>query len=177
MRRHLSRVALTITAVAALVASATAAVPAATPTEIATAAAQGPNAIDLGTLGGTFSVAADVNARGQVAGESSTAGDEIHAFSWTETGGMVDLGTLGGTGSGALAVNDRGQVIGAGITAAGWDPCVLLDGEGRHDRPRHPRRQLQRGTCRERRAARSSASAALPATLRAMRSPGRRRAG
>jgi probable HAF family extracellular repeat protein len=56
-----------------------------------------------GTLGGTFSVAADVSARGQVVGESTTAGDaEGHAFSWTKTGGMVDLGTLGGTGSGAL---------------------------------------------------------------------------
>jgi len=48
-----------------------------------------PMAIDLGTLGGTFSQAISVNAQGQVGGTSNTAGDaEQHAFSWTEQGGM-----------------------------------------------------------------------------------------
>ena len=69
------------------------------PAGVATAAGPPtPTAIDLGTLGGTSSVAAAVNARGQVVGDSATAGDvEGHAFSWTEAGGMIDLGTLGGT--------------------------------------------------------------------------------
>jgi len=47
---------------------------------------------DLGTLGGSFSEAHDVNERGQVVGESTTASGEFHAFLW-EKGTMIDLGT------------------------------------------------------------------------------------
>jgi probable HAF family extracellular repeat protein len=73
--------------------------------------------VDLGTLGGTFSVALAVSPGGQVVGFSNTAGDaEQHAFSWTQAGGMVDLGTLGGTFSEALAVNPGGQVVGFSST-------------------------------------------------------------
>jgi probable HAF family extracellular repeat protein len=46
-----------------------------------------PTAVDLGTLGGTFSSAAAVNANGQVVGDSYLAGDTAdHAFSWTAAG-------------------------------------------------------------------------------------------
>ena len=58
------------------------------PASLATAAAPTPTAIDLGTLGGTFSIANAVNARGQVVGNSTTAGDAAgHAFSWTRRAG------------------------------------------------------------------------------------------
>ena len=79
-------------------------------------------AIDLGTLGGTDSSASAVNDSGQVVGESSTADDlDIHAFSWTQAGGMVDLGTLGGTESEPFAVNASGQVVGYSYTAGDTD--------------------------------------------------------
>jgi len=66
---------------------------------------------DLGTLGGINSVAHAMNNRGQIVGESTTAGDSIHAFLW-QNGIMTDLGTLnGGFSSAALAINDSGDVV------------------------------------------------------------------
>lgn len=66
---------------------------------------------DLGTLGGTRSLAWDVNELGQVAGESFTGGSPGGAFLW-EDGVMTNLGTLGGGGSNAKGVNDMGSVVG-----------------------------------------------------------------
>src|SRR5262245_59001862 len=72
----------------------------------ATARGGASSAVDLGTLGGTQSVAVAVNSAGEVVGTSSIAGDaEFHAFAWTRSRGMVDLGTLGGQTTEALAVN------------------------------------------------------------------------
>jgi probable HAF family extracellular repeat protein len=68
-------------------------------------------AVDLGTLGGTAGQAAAVNSSGQVAGSSTTASGEFHAFAWTAAGGMVDLGTLGGTYSEVVSINETGQVV------------------------------------------------------------------
>src|SRR5256885_3668160 len=53
---------------------------------------------DLGTLGGQYSRAYDVNPAGQVVGWSANASGVNHAFLW-ENGTMTDLGTLGGTSS------------------------------------------------------------------------------
>ena len=69
--------------------------------------------VDLGTLGGSTSVALAVNASGQVVGWSLIAGDiHVHAFLWSKKTGMVDLDTLGGSFSVAVALNDYGQVVG-----------------------------------------------------------------
>jgi probable HAF family extracellular repeat protein len=66
--------------------------------------------IDLGAIGGSYSVAQAVNDDGRAVGY---AGDENpHAFLWTPKKGMWDLGTLGGTFSVATAVNNMQQVIG-----------------------------------------------------------------
>jgi probable HAF family extracellular repeat protein len=86
--------------------------------------------IDLGTLGGSFSVATAVNNRGEVVGYSAVPGDaSYHAFVWTAASGMVDLGTLGGDLSVARGVNDNGRIVGYATTsgnvatrAAMWSP-------------------------------------------------------
>ena len=75
---------------------------------------------DLGTLGGTYSTAADINnaSQVQVVGYANTAADAAqHAFLW-QSGKMIDLGTLGGTNSNASALNNSGQVVGAADTGA-----------------------------------------------------------
>ncbi|MBN1347562.1 MAG: HAF repeat-containing protein [Phycisphaerae bacterium] len=55
--------------------------------------------IDLGTLGGTESIAAALDDAGHVVGGAETASGQWHAFLWSESGGMTDLGTLGGPDS------------------------------------------------------------------------------
>jgi probable HAF family extracellular repeat protein len=88
--------------------------------------------VDLGILpGGDYSQANAVNNSGQVVGDSGTFfaynnpnAVPIHAFSWTQAGGMVDLGTLpGATDSYAYGINDRGQVVGkSGGRPFLWSP-------------------------------------------------------
>ncbi len=67
---------------------------------------------DIGTLGGDFSYAWDINDNGQVTGEAAIQTGDIHAFLWTSAGGMHDLGTLGGNRSVGRAINASGQVAG-----------------------------------------------------------------
>ncbi len=92
--------------------------------------------VDMGSLGGG-SAAYDVNAGGEVVGESCLSGDFnsgrlectdgtlAHAFLWTATDGMLDLGTLGGDWSWATGINNRGQVIGTSVNAAGQRRAFL----------------------------------------------------
>lgn len=74
--------------------------------------------IDLGTLGGTSSVAYSVNSKGWVAGAASLPGNTAqHAVLW-RMGRKTDLGTLGGPNSTAyFPLNDRGEVSGFSDTA------------------------------------------------------------
>ena len=58
---------------------------------------------DLGTLGGTFSIAYGINDRGEIDGFSTIPGDSAtHAFV-LKNGVMTDLGTLGGPNSQSFA--------------------------------------------------------------------------
>jgi probable HAF family extracellular repeat protein len=70
---------------------------------------------DLGTLGGSRSYAAAINARGDIVGWSTLAGDKaVHAFLYqSRHGRMIDLDPRGAAGSsGASAINDRGRIAG-----------------------------------------------------------------
>jgi probable HAF family extracellular repeat protein len=66
---------------------------------------------DLGTLGGEYSYAWDINDQGVVTGEASNKAEDVHAFIFTSAG-MRDIGTLGGARSVGRAINESGQVAG-----------------------------------------------------------------
>lgn len=74
---------------------------------------------DLGTLGGTFSLAGGINNKGEVEGYANLLGDTAtHAFLW-QNGIMTDLGTLGGPNSFAeYRPSERGQVGGEAETTS-----------------------------------------------------------
>jgi len=86
--------------------------------------------VDLGTLGGASSYAADINSANTVVGWSETTAGTTHAFRWSAAEGMVDLGTLPGDAmSRAVAVLDGGtqgggQVLGVSGDDDRWTPVV-----------------------------------------------------
>jgi probable HAF family extracellular repeat protein len=80
---------------------------------------------DLGTLGGTDSVARAINDSGQVTGYAATADGAHHAFLWNGSA-MQDLGTLGGTDSFGYAINAKGQVTGYASTAGDAETHAFL---------------------------------------------------
>ncbi len=69
--------------------------------------------IDLGSLGGGFSMASDLNESGQITGYSSDSAGRFHAFFWTREGGMIDLSQPDHLESWGAALNDLGQVVGS----------------------------------------------------------------
>jgi probable HAF family extracellular repeat protein len=75
--------------------------------------------LDLGTLGGDFSDGYAINASGQVAGCSYTAGNSAnHPFVWKNDGTLMhDLGTLAGGRCYSVVINASGQV--AGVISVG----------------------------------------------------------
>jgi len=74
--------------------------------------------MSLGTLGGEWSTAWDVNDNGQVIGYSSIGNSESRAFYWDENNGMIELPTFGGN-SLARAINNEGHVVGYSYDESG----------------------------------------------------------
>jgi probable HAF family extracellular repeat protein len=67
---------------------------------------------DLGTLGGTYAVATNINESGEVTGWSENGNQVSHAFLWTpKKGVMIDLAANGPT-SGGYGINASGKVVG-----------------------------------------------------------------
>ena len=75
----------------------------------------------LGTLGGDYSEARNINDSGKVVGVSMSDCYGEHAFLYDEnaTPKMQDLGTLGGDYWVATDINDSGQVVGRSYTGSG----------------------------------------------------------
>lgn len=76
---------------------------------------------EIGTFGGDYSEAFDVNIRGEVVGVASDATGQRFAFLWTADGGLQKLDTQGAASSSAVAISDAGDVVGkAGTHGAAW---------------------------------------------------------
>jgi probable HAF family extracellular repeat protein len=73
---------------------------------------------DLGTFGGSTSVALDINAAGQIVGTAYTAANIPRPFLYSD-GVMTDLGTLGGCCGFGSGINASGQVVGQADNAQG----------------------------------------------------------
>jgi probable HAF family extracellular repeat protein len=97
----------------------------------ASAKSVGATRVDLGTLGGANSYAADISDANIVVGWSETAAGAVHAFRWTDGAGMVDLGTLPGDAtSRAVAVLKGGteggtRILGVSTSASNQSTIVL----------------------------------------------------
>jgi probable HAF family extracellular repeat protein len=86
----------------------------------------------LGSLGGDWSQAIDINNAGQIAGNAGAADGSSRAFITVPGGPLTDLGTLGGTSSSASAINASGQVVGRVRNRAGYDRAFITDTGGRN---------------------------------------------
>ncbi len=86
---------------------------------------------DIGTLGGTCTVAYDLNNRGQVVGQSSQVGDPVNvAFVWDRATGIKQLPTGANLYGGADAINDEGKIVGEGDGPDGQPSAILWQERG-----------------------------------------------
>ena len=90
---------------------------------------------DLGTLGGTFSIALWLNDAGEAVGGATTAGDQAFRATLWKQAVIKDLGTLpGDCFSRADAINSKGQIVGGSFNcdtntarAVLWNNGSIID--------------------------------------------------
>src|SRR5205085_3317134 len=95
--------------------------------------------LDIGTLGGTHSIAYDINSTGHVVGTSELVSGASRAFIWhdddgdgvADPGEMKDLNTLTPPSSNwtlqeARSINNGGQIVGFGLNPSGETHAFLL---------------------------------------------------
>ena len=88
-------------------------------------------AVDLGSLGGTYSDATDVNDARQVVGTSELPNRMRRGFIWDEVNGMRDLGDLGGVRCQSLAMNEWGDVVGKSLSVENvWRAFLWTEPDG-----------------------------------------------
>ncbi|HPF99471.1 MAG TPA: DUF3466 family protein [Kiritimatiellia bacterium] len=85
--------------------------------------------IDLGTLGGKWAEATDINERNMIVGYSTTADGATNAFLW-QGGTMANLNSMIPTNSGwvlthAWGINENGDVAGVGIITGATHAFLL----------------------------------------------------
>ena len=85
---------------------------------------------ELGSLGGVFSIGADVNEAGVVAGLSTLPNSSYYHATRFTGGNALDLGTLGGTISVASSINGGGQIIGRSRLPGRDDPVGFVWEDG-----------------------------------------------
>ena len=85
--------------------------------------------VDLGTLGGSYSEASDVNEREEVTGYASTPNESRHAVVWDAQNRIHSLYDFRGQSSFAMAINNRGQVVGIYETGSSQYSPFIWDAE------------------------------------------------
>jgi probable HAF family extracellular repeat protein len=95
----------------------------------ASSSAQG--VVRLETLGGTGSIARDINDLGQIVGESTLAGDTVsHATIWN-SGVATDLNAVEPSGNSvAWAINNLGVAVGSSDLASGIRTATMFESRG-----------------------------------------------
>ena len=85
--------------------------------------------MDIGDLGGGAAQAFDVNNSRVIAGQSKGIDGYWHAFTWSQTDGILDLGTLGGNESYAWSISNSGTVVGKSqVPTGGTHGFIWMDG-------------------------------------------------
>ena len=85
-------------------------------------------AVDLGTLGGTNSLALSINAAGQIVGSAYDSNQLWHAAFWTNGASpAIELPSLGNGTNGATCINNSGQIVGlSGIVPSASNPLGVV---------------------------------------------------